>query len=205
VLQPFSERDSGKAVQRINNHFFVSFSLFPDEFFLPTTISHSQSKRRKTMTTKTIRFLAILLFALGLTLFSLHSHHANTKALANSLSAQNPFDTGGRDDKPAGEVFKNIQALKGLPAGRLRDVMQSWTRALGIRCDHCHVIGQWDKDEKPEKQIARDMVMMTGKINNESLKGIKNLKSEKPSVSCYTCHRGATKPETTLPPPPPKQ
>jgi hypothetical protein len=157
------------------------------------------------MTTKTIRYSAIFLFALGFTLFGLQSHHANTGVMANSFAAQNPFDTGGRDDKPAGEVFKNIQVLKGLPAGRLRDVMQNWTRAIGVKCDHCHVIGQWDKDEKPEKQVTRDMVTMVGKLNNELLKGIKNLKSEKPTVGCYTCHRGMAKPETSAPPPPPKQ
>jgi hypothetical protein len=37
---------------------------------------------------------------------------------------------------------------------------------------------------------------LTSKINNESLKEVKNLKSERPSISCYTCHRGAVKPDT---------
>ena len=157
------------------------------------------------MTTKTIRYLAIFSFALALTLFSLPSHHANAKAMANSLSTQNPFDLTGKEGKTAGEAFKNIQVLKGIPAERLQGVMQNWTRAIGVKCDHCHVIGQWEKDEKPEKQITRDMVGMVGKINNELLKGIKNLKSEKPTVGCYTCHRGAPKPETQAPPPPPKQ
>ena len=159
------------------------------------------------MTTKTIRYLASFLFALGFTLVTVPTHHTNADALANSFTAQNPFDVGANGEKPAAEVFKNIQVFKGLPAARLGGIMGNWTRVLGVKCDHCHVVGQWDKDDKPEKQIARDMVTMVGKINNESLKAIKNLKSEKPSVSCYTCHRGAAKPDTAAPapPPPPKQ
>jgi hypothetical protein len=119
---------------------------------------------------------------------------------------RNPFDTGGRDDKPAGEVFKNIQVLKALPAGQLRGVMGTWTRSLGVRCEACHIEGQFDKDDVPAKQVAREMVQMTGKINNDFLKGIKGL-SDNPKISCYTCHRGNVKPETALPAPqqaPPK-
>jgi hypothetical protein len=39
---------------------------------------------------------------------------------------------------------------------------------------------------------------MTGTIDNELLKNIKNLKSDKPSVSCATCHRGQEKPATRM-------
>jgi hypothetical protein len=102
-------------------------------------------------------------------------------------------------DKPAGEVFKNIQLLKGVPAGRLLSIMEiAYSKSLGVDCTHCHVVGDWEKDDKPTKQIARDMAMMVRAINNDHLKKIKNLKSENPVVNCTTCHRGQTKPALDL-------
>jgi hypothetical protein len=106
----------------------------------------------------------------------------------------------GQETKPAEEVFKNIQFLKGMPAGRLLRVMEmGYAKSLGVNCTHCHVIDQWEKDDKPEKQIAREMAAMTRAINNDHLKKIKNLKSENPVINCTTCHRGQTKPALNLP------
>ena len=106
----------------------------------------------------------------------------------------------GQEEKPAEQVFKNIQLLKGVPAGRLLRIMEmGWSRSLGVNCTHCHVPGQWEKDDKPTKQIAREMAAMTRTINTDILKKIKNLKSENPTVNCTTCHRGQTKPALDLP------
>lgn len=147
------------------------------------------------MTKQNFRLLITFVFAVTLAVFVLmRQPDANAQG-------GNPFDTGGRDDKPAGEVFKNVQTLKNMPAGRLVGVMNGWTKALGVKCNHCHTLGAWEKEDVPAKQIARDMVALTSRINGESLKEIKNLKSEKPSISCYTCHRGAVKPETAPAPP----
>jgi hypothetical protein len=106
----------------------------------------------------------------------------------------------GQENKPAEEVFKNIRMLKGMPAARLLKVMElGYARSLGVNCAHCHVAGEWEKDDKPTKQIARDMVTMAAAINNEYLKKIKNLKSETSIINCTTCHRGQTKPALNLP------
>jgi hypothetical protein len=106
----------------------------------------------------------------------------------------------GKEDKPAGEVFKNIQMLKAMPAARLLRVMElGYAKSLGVNCTHCHVAGQWEKEDKPTKQIARDMAAMAANINNEQLKKIKNLKSAEPMINCTTCHRGQTKPALNLP------
>jgi hypothetical protein len=105
----------------------------------------------------------------------------------------------GQEDKPAGEVFKNIQMLKAMPAARLLRVMElGYAKSLGVNCTHCHVPGQWEKEDKPTKQIARDMMAMAANIN-EQLKKIKNLKSAEPMINCTTCHRGQTKPALNLP------
>ncbi len=106
----------------------------------------------------------------------------------------------GKEDTPAVEVFKNIQQYKGVTAARLVRIMEfGFTRSLGVDCTHCHVPGQWDLDDKPTKQIAREMSAMVGMINNEYLKKIPNLKSTNPSVNCTTCHRGQTRPALELP------
>lgn len=106
----------------------------------------------------------------------------------------------GQENKPAEEVFKNIQILKGMPAARVLRVMEmGYARSLGVNCTHCHVAGGWEKEDKPTKQIARDMFAMMAVINNEQLKKIKNLKGPNPIVNCTTCHRGQIKPATNLP------
>jgi hypothetical protein len=108
----------------------------------------------------------------------------------------------GQENKPAGEVFKNIQMpmFKTMPAGRLLRVMElGYARSLGVNCTHCHVAGEWEKEDKPTKQITREMAAMVATINNDQLKKIKNLKSPEPVINCTTCHRGQTKPALNLP------
>jgi len=106
----------------------------------------------------------------------------------------------GQEEKPAAEVFKNIQTLKKMPAGRLLRVMEvGYAKSLGVNCTHCHVAGEWEKEDKPTKQITREMMGMVATINNDLLKKIPNLKSATPTVNCTTCHRGQTKPELNLP------
>lgn len=106
----------------------------------------------------------------------------------------------GQETKPAAEVFKNIQILKGMPAGRLLRVMElGYARSLGVNCTHCHVENAWEKEDKSTKQIAREMIIMSNTINNDLLKSIKNLKGAPPTINCTTCHRGQTKPALNLP------
>ena len=76
-----------------------------------------------------------------------------------------------------------------------------YARSLGVNFTHCHTPDKWESEGKPQKQIARDMSAMMGRINSELLKNIKNLKSENPIVNCTTCHRGEVKPALNLPAP----
>lgn len=106
----------------------------------------------------------------------------------------------GKENEPATAVFKNIQTMKNIPAGRLLSVMEmGYARSLGVNCAHCHVPDKWESEEKPQKQIARDMSAMVSTINRDLLKNIRNLKSESPIVNCTTCHRGEVKPALNLP------
>jgi photosynthetic reaction center cytochrome c subunit len=105
----------------------------------------------------------------------------------------------GKEDQPSGVVFKNIQMFTPVPAGRLLKMMQlGFSNSLGVSCAHCHVVGEWDKEDKPQKQVARDMMKMVRTINNDLLKNIKNLKGPNPIVNCTTCHRGQVKPALDL-------
>jgi hypothetical protein len=106
----------------------------------------------------------------------------------------------GQENKPAEEVFKNIQMMKGMPAARLLRVMNlGYSKSLGVDCTHCHLVDQWEKDDKPTKPIAREMMKMVKAINDEHLKNIPTLKGPNPVVNCTTCHRGQTKPALQLP------
>ena len=136
-----------------------------------------------------------------------------TRAAVQTLGNQNakPFNQAQtlaelrkkiaeQKDKPAEDVFKNIQQLKGVAAGRLLAIMEiGYSKSLGVDCTHCHDVEQWEKDEKPTKQITREMVLMVRTINNEQLRKIKNLRSENPVINCTTCHRGQTKPALNMP------
>ncbi len=106
----------------------------------------------------------------------------------------------GKGNLPAETVFKNIQSFKGFPAGRVLAIMEmGYARSLGVNCTHCHLPDKWESEDKPQKQIARDMASMVGTINGEMLKGIKNLKAPTPTINCTTCHRGQVVPALDLP------
>ena len=108
----------------------------------------------------------------------------------------------GKEEQPAVDLFNNIQQYKGVTAGRFLRIMEfGFTVALGVDCTHCHKPGAWDSDDKPTKQIARDMSAMLNAINNEFLKKIPNLRSTNPQVNCTTCHRGQKRPALELPAP----
>ena len=109
----------------------------------------------------------------------------------------------GREKEPAETVFKNIQILKGRPAGALLSIMDMGYRAsLGVRCSHCHDTQNFASDDKSEKRVAREMSNMVRDINEKYLKSIQGLESEKPVVNCTTCHRGQVKPALDLQPAP---
>jgi hypothetical protein len=106
----------------------------------------------------------------------------------------------GRENEPAEKVFKNIQSLKGMPAGRFVRVMNmGYSRALGVSCYHCHLGWDYSSDEKRPKRAAREMMAMNKTIN-EQLRSLQNLEGEPEQhfVSCSTCHRGHADPNSGL-------
>jgi hypothetical protein len=109
-------------------------------------------------------------------------------------------EIAGKENLPASQVFKNIKMLTDVPASRLLGIMNiGYGKSLGVSCTHCHTPGEWDKDDKTQKQTARDMSKMVATINNDLLKNIPNLKGPNAIVNCTTCHRGQVKPALNLP------
>jgi hypothetical protein len=110
--------------------------------------------------------------------------------------------------------FKNLKVLpQNIPHDELIATMRGFARALGRRCNFCHVPfpGQpadseeldFASDAKDHKRITRGMILMTREAN-ENIKRIGDKEGEKfKQMSCWTCHRGAVHPELTAPPRPP--
>ena len=121
----------------------------------------------------------------------------------DQLLAQLRQQIAGREQEPAETVFKDIQTLKGRPAEQVLAVMElGYSRSLGVDCAHCHDVKDWPADAKKQKQIAREMTLMTREINAK-LKTFEGIESEPPVINCTTCHRGQKKPALNLDPPGP--
>jgi len=109
--------------------------------------------------------------------------------------------------------FHNLQVLSpNITHDELIATMRGFARALGTRCEHCHVQTATDprpqfdfpSDAKPEKKIARTMIRMVRSINGDYISKLPKNGEEGPEkVTCGTCHRGHTIPEPFNPPAPP--
>jgi len=112
------------------------------------------------------------------------------------LLAQAPTDGGGGKKgggggkgKGGGFAPKNLQVLD---RGAFPAAMQNFVQSLGLLdqggCNYCHVEDR-ASDEKMQKVIARNMIVMVREINARFPNGTQH-------VTCYTCHRGSTTPAT---------
>ncbi|MDQ3674918.1 MAG: photosynthetic reaction center cytochrome c subunit family protein, partial [Gemmatimonadota bacterium] len=91
----------------------------------------------------------------------------------------------GRENLPAESVFKNIEVMKGIPAGRFVRIMNAgFSRSLGVSCGFCHVPGKWDLDDKKEKETARLMWTMTHVINRDYIAKVPVDSGPPPMVVC---------------------
>ncbi len=103
----------------------------------------------------------------------------------------------------AGE-FKNLKVLpKKISSKDLSKIMvDDFADGLGVSCGFCHAENKdthkpdYASDEKPEKNIAREMMRMTNKINKRFFKiNHPAIGSSSLAITCSTCHRGAAFPE----------
>ena len=118
--------------------------------------------------------------------------------------------------------FKNLQVFpRDIPRDDLIAAMRVFTRSLGVRCNHCHVVTatepkevlDFPSDAKEEKKVARVMLRMTTELNGAWLPRVEQAEGHAEPVhavtpqeavsgriGCWTCHRGKTEPD--MPPPP---
>ena len=92
------------------------------------------------------------------------------------------------------QVFKNVQALKGIPVDEFLGTMGIMAASLQFDCSDCHVNAgtanvDWAADT-PRKIMARRMVNMVATINQNNFGG-------RQMVTCWTCHRNRDKPLVT--------
>jgi hypothetical protein len=87
--------------------------------------------------------------------------------------------------------------LKVLTPEEYRPLMQTYVQALGVGqsggCNFCHVQDR-SSDENKKKDVARAMITMVKEINTKMATATGE--ADKVFVTCYTCHRGKTEPET---------
>ena len=110
---------------------------------------------------------------------------------------------------PADEpLYKNLKILpKKIAKPQLDSVMRHFTRALGVRCDYCHVRVEGQRelnfasDDEEMKGEARIMMKMQNKLNKKYF-NIKHADEmgTKLEVTCYSCHHGSTHPAKAAPP-----
>jgi hypothetical protein len=119
--------------------------------------------------------------------------------------------------------FKNLKILpKDISHEKLGKIMHGFNDALGVKCNFCHAPSKdtaqhhpdFASDDKPEKNIAREMMKMTVKINKKFFEAKHAAIGDSTlSVSCGTCHHGSPHPESQAegagerqgPPPPPRE
>lgn len=90
-------------------------------------------------------------------------------------------------DTPAEKVFKNIKALKGIPASQMTPLMEHFNKALGVECTYCHVENALEKGDKPAHKKTVAEITMTRQIASQF----------KTNLDCMSCHQGKSSPPTS--------
>ena len=100
--------------------------------------------------------------------------------------------------------FHNLRVLPpNITHDELIATMRGFARSLGTRCNHCHAANppgskeefDFPSDAKPEKAVARTMMLMTRNINANY---VSKIDPHGQTVTCFTCHRGHTTPQVQV-------
>lgn len=93
--------------------------------------------------------------------------------------------------------FKNLQVLpKNITEDSLDKIMDGFNADLGVDCKYCHKHDKkadtliFDNDDRPEKEIARNMMRMTMDLNKKYFQFNESIQAGQiQAVTCFTCHR----------------
>ena len=106
--------------------------------------------------------------------------------------------------RPKAFTERNLKVLpKDIRDADLDSIMETYSKQLNVACDFCHANSKVNKndldyslDDKPEKEITRQMMRMTAAINKDFFDYTIVYKGgEEMAVSCFTCHDGFARPE----------
>jgi hypothetical protein len=110
--------------------------------------------------------------------------------------------TGGiASAQPPAQEPENLKVLpKDWTRAQVINVMEAFTSALGVGCNHCHVMNQgsppdFASDDKDEKDKARAMMKITGDLNARLPMDFGEPASDLTRIQCITCHRGVPEPK----------
>jgi len=106
--------------------------------------------------------------------------------------------------RPAGQTppMTNLQVWpKDTPRAQVVQTMNAFNESLGVECSYCHVAGDYASDEKREKRVARQMILlrdginvmlaaMVGKPAGAGPTAGPGLPGAPVRVLCRSCHRG---------------
>lgn len=108
------------------------------------------------------------------------------------FSAYKIYDEPEYESIEFNDGFKNLKVLpQNISKDSLMDLMKSYNKALGVKCNHCHSKDK-SADDVYAKEITRHMIQMTNEINEKSFNPIGPEFTN--AVDCATCHRGSTSP-----------
>jgi len=80
------------------------------------------------------------------------------------------------------DVFVGPREERGL-------TMSVYAASLGVGCEHCHTVGRWPDDSKPQKRLVSKMLPLFDEIPTYFEA------ARQPSLQCFLCHQGKVKPE----------
>ncbi len=94
--------------------------------------------------------------------------------------------------------LENIRVLKGWDGTQVREEMRRMADAIGVKCDHCHVQGNFASDEKRAKHTGRRMLELTMTLNAQYFGAHTPAEGESRlgRITCYTCHQGSAIPKS---------
>ncbi len=126
--------------------------------------------------------LAVIIFFISLCL-PLVMHRETSARQTNTAEAPRQGGNTQVQEEP-----KNLQVFKGMTRQQVVAVMRTWTEALGVECNYCHV-RPFDVDT-PRKAVARLM-------QRDYVSGMKHKSGT--ALTCKDCHQGQSNFLRTLP------
>lgn len=88
------------------------------------------------------------------------------------------------------DKFQNLQVLDPeISKDDLKNVMEKFTAALGVKCSFCHTIDEYHLDDNKHKPMARDMIKLVIHMRSNAEMYFPE-ETEMDKVGCAMCHQG---------------